>query len=79
VAKDFGARVRAEREKQELSQMKLAERAKLHFTFVSSIERGRRNVTLTTICRLAEGLGIDPSALVQGLRLDLQHEGGPTT
>lgn len=49
--------------------MELAERAGLHFTFVSSVERGQRNPTLTTILHLAGGLDVDPSVLVRGLRL----------
>lgn len=69
VARDFGDRVRAERTKRGWSQITLAENSGLHFTFVSSIERGRRNPTLTTICALAEGLDVDPARLVEGLRL----------
>lgn len=48
--------------------MELADRAGMHFTFVSSVERGKRNPTLTTILSLAEGLGIEPSELVDGLK-----------
>ncbi len=68
VARVFGDRVRSIRSDQGISQMALAERAGLHFTFVSSIERGRRNPTLTTICALAEGLNVDPSELVIGIQ-----------
>ncbi len=50
-----------------LSQMDLADRSGLHFTFVSSVERGVRNPTLTTILRLARGLDVDPGELVSGL------------
>lgn len=69
VAREFGDRVRVERTKRGWSQITLAENSGLHFTFVSSIERGRRNPTLTTICALAEGLELDPARLVEGLRL----------
>lgn len=68
VARRFGERVREERASRGWSQMTLAEHSGLHFTFVSSIERGRRNPTLTTICALAEGLEVDPGRLVEGLR-----------
>ena len=51
----------------ELSQLELAEEAGLHFTYVSSVERGQRNPTLTSILRLAEGLGMDRGALISGL------------
>jgi hypothetical protein len=35
---------------------------------VSSVERGKRNVSLVNIVRLAEGLGMDPGELVRGVR-----------
>lgn len=64
---EFGARVRARRLELGLTQEGLAERVELHFTYVSSVERGERNVTLRTIVRLANGLEISVSALVQDL------------
>ena len=48
--------------------MALAERAGLHFTYVSSVERGERNVSLENIVRLAHALEVDPADLVTGLR-----------
>lgn len=47
--------------------MALAERIGLHFTFVSSVERGERNLSLSSLLRLAEGLGVNASELVDGL------------
>lgn len=68
VAAELGDRIRAHRERLGLSQIDLAERSHLHFTYVSSIERGRRNPTLTSILRLARGLDIDAGTLIAGLR-----------
>jgi transcriptional regulator with XRE-family HTH domain len=48
--------------------MALAERIGLHFTFVASVERGERNLSLSSLVRLAEGLEINPAVLVDGLR-----------
>jgi transcriptional regulator with XRE-family HTH domain len=48
--------------------MTLAERIGLHFTFVSSVERGERNLSLSSLLRLAEGLEVNPAKLVDGLR-----------
>ena len=63
----FGERVRSLRTEIGLSQEKLAETTGLHMSYISSIERGRRNVSLLNIIRLAEALAVDPSALVASL------------
>ncbi len=64
----FGERVRTEREAQGLSQEALAARSGVHWTFVGQVERGRRNLNLHNLLKLAAGLGVDPGQLVQGLR-----------
>lgn len=55
----FGRRVRELREARHLSQEELAFRAGLHRTYVSSLERGERNVALLNIERLAKALDVD--------------------
>lgn len=40
----------------------------MHSTFVSDIERGKRNASLGTVLRLAKALGVDASVLVKGLQ-----------
>ena len=47
--------------------MALAEAAGMHFTYISSVEQGERNVSLENIVRLAAALGLDPGDLVRGL------------
>jgi transcriptional regulator with XRE-family HTH domain len=61
----FGAAVRDLRERRELSQENLGFEAELDRTYVSAIERGVRNPTLTTIWKLAEALGVAPSRLLK--------------
>ncbi|CAN7226079.1 helix-turn-helix transcriptional regulator [Variovorax sp. LjRoot175] len=61
----FGAAIRAFREERELTQEALAERADLHTTYVSSVERGERNVSLYNIARFAYGLRVPPSELMR--------------
>jgi transcriptional regulator with XRE-family HTH domain len=63
----FGDRVRARRHELDLSQETLADRAGLHWTFVGQVERGRRNLSLHNLLKLAEALEIDPAKLVEGL------------
>ncbi len=64
---EFGARVRARRNELGLSQEGLADVAVLHWTFVGQVERGRRNISLHNLLKLAGALGIDPGELVTGL------------
>jgi CheY-like chemotaxis protein/DNA-binding XRE family transcriptional regulator len=63
VKKKFGATVRGWRNHLGISQEKLAERADLHRTYISDVERGARNVSLESIERLARALEISVSAL----------------
>ena len=50
----FGERLREIRTKKGVSQEALAELAGLHRTYVSSIERGERNISIVNIAKLAE-------------------------
>ena len=68
AATQFGQRVRARRQHLGLSQEALADAAGLHWTFVGQVERGRRNLTLHNILKLAAGLEVDPGELVRGLK-----------
>ena len=63
----FGHRLRTLRVKKNLSQEQLAERAALHWTYISGIERGQRSPTLNILGRLAHALGLPLSRLVRGL------------
>lgn len=51
--------------KQELSQEKLADLADLHFTYVSSVERGERNILLENIGKLAKAIGCEIKELFE--------------
>lgn len=62
--KVFAANVKRLRLAAGLSQEALADRAELHRTYISSIERAERNVSLENIFRLANALGLDPRDLL---------------
>ena len=65
IRKKFGKRLRALREDRGWSQEEFADRAGLHRTYVSAVERGVRNPTLSVLERLAKALGVSMTELVQ--------------
>ena len=48
-----------------LSQEELADRAGLHRTYISSIERGQRNISLENIFVIANALGAQSGELLE--------------
>lgn len=67
--REFGSRVREQRRGKGLSQEGLAEQAGLHRTYIGSVERGERNISLVNILVLAEALDVDAGELVTDLTL----------
>jgi len=63
----LGNRVRTRRESLGLSQEALAHLCGVHWTFLGQVERGRRNLSLHNILKIAAGLEVDPAELVRGL------------
>ncbi|RIR68072.1 helix-turn-helix domain-containing protein [Mycobacteroides abscessus] len=70
ATQEFGRRVAARRHELGLSQEKAAEVIGLHWTYLGQVERGRRNITLNNIVKIAVGLGVDPGELVKALPRD---------
>ncbi len=60
----FGKQLRKIRMAKGISQEELAFRSGLHRTYVSSVERGERNISIVNIQKLAEALGVDISNLM---------------
>ncbi|MBC3483927.1 helix-turn-helix transcriptional regulator [Pseudomonas sp. DTU_2021_1001937_2_SI_NGA_ILE_001] len=59
LASQFGQAVRRHRELLRLSQEALADRAGIDRTYISGVERGIRNPTLSVMQRIAVALGSD--------------------
>jgi transcriptional regulator with XRE-family HTH domain len=60
----FGLRLSEIRKNRGWSQERLAEKSGLARSYVGGVERGQRNIALLNICRLANALGLPPSALL---------------
>jgi len=65
ILKRFGQKVRDLRIQRGLSQEKLAELSGLHRTYISSLELGKRNVSIVNIHALAKALQVTPDELLK--------------
>lgn len=72
----FGQVIRELRFQKNLSQEKLAEKSNLDRTFISLLERGLRQPSLSTIFRIAKALEISPVTIVKEIETKL-GEGSP--
>jgi len=72
ITRALGRELRRERIQRGLTQETLADRAGLHRTYVSLIERGLRMPTVEILFRLAKALGTEPARLVRRLEESAQ-------
>lgn len=63
----FGNLLRAKRQEMSISQEELAFRSGLHRTYVGSVERGERNLSLENIFVFAKTLACHPRELIPEL------------
>jgi len=59
------ANIRRCRQNINLSQEALADKCGLHRTYIGAIERGERNITINTLARVADALGVQATDLIQ--------------
>lgn len=65
LCKIVGQNIRKYRLDKGLSQEELAFESGLHRTYISSLERGKRNATVVVIGQVASALKIKPSELLE--------------
>lgn len=63
----LGDRIRAARKELDISQEQLAHLSGMHRTYVSSVERGERNISVLNLLSIAGVLGVDAGDIVAGL------------
>jgi transcriptional regulator with XRE-family HTH domain len=65
LCKLVGQNIRKYRLEKKLSQEELAFESGLHRTYISSLERGKRNATILVLGQIADALKIKPSLLLE--------------
>jgi transcriptional regulator with XRE-family HTH domain len=64
ILRPLSKRIRDLRKAKGLNQEELAERAHIHPTFLSLLERGVNSSTVVTLTKIASALGVPPSELL---------------
>lgn len=64
LQKTVGRNLRAYRQARGLSQEAFADLVGVHRTYMGGLERGERNLTLRSVERIAEQIGMDPVVLM---------------
>ncbi|MCM1181335.1 MAG: helix-turn-helix domain-containing protein [Clostridium sp.] len=67
ITEEIGNRIRYYRTRQKISQEKLSEYSDLHPTYIGQLERGEKTPTIETLYKIARGLHISLSTLVEGI------------
>lgn len=67
ITRELGLRIRYYRKEKHMTQEKLAEICNLHPTYIGQIERGEKNATIESIYRIAAGLSIPMSKLLENV------------
>ena len=67
---EFGGSLRRKRKVKTLSQEELALICGLDRTYISGLERGKRNPTLKVMALIASSLGTTPSKLLAGIKFN---------
>ena len=65
ISKTFGKNLKIIRTEKQMSQGDIARSLAVHRSYISGLERGVRNPTLTNIERIARALGVDIKRLLE--------------
>jgi transcriptional regulator with XRE-family HTH domain len=64
----LGIRIRAFRKEMGLSQEGLANEAGLDRSYIGGVERGERNISFITLCKIAKALKVDVASLTKRIQ-----------
>lgn len=54
----IGQRIRSRRQKLQMTQEELAEKADLHHTYIGQVERGEKNLTVAALAKILQALDL---------------------
>lgn len=64
----LGQNIKTLRERHAISQRSFAQMVGMSQAYISSVENGQCNIGYINLCKIAEGLEVRPSELLQGVR-----------
>lgn len=67
IQEKIGANIKTLRGMKKISQEKLAEYSDLDRTYVQSIEKGERNISVEVLLKLSKGLNVEITEILKGL------------
>lgn len=67
IQRRLGDRIRKLRVKKGWTQEEFAEISGLHRTYIGAVERGEKNLTLTTLCTMSKTLDTTIANLLRGI------------
>ncbi len=65
ILKRLGQQIRDLRLEKSISQEELAAIAGVHRTYIGMVERGEKNITILTLARLSEALGVNLTKIIK--------------
>ncbi len=69
--KIIGQNIRLIRQEKCISQEQLAGMTELHRTYIGSVERGERNISIINLVKIAFSLEVKPAKLLEGIENDV--------
>jgi transcriptional regulator with XRE-family HTH domain len=77
LLESVAANIRRIRKRRGYTQEQLAERAALDLKFLQKVETGTSNISIVTLWRVTEALGVDATKLMQAAHLPKAKRGRP--
>lgn len=68
IVQDIGKMLRTYRLREGITQEELAERADLHFTYIGQVERGEKNLTLASLEKILNALGVSFAEFFENMK-----------